>query len=143
MLTVVRYEKEGIHMTKPILVTGAAGGMQGATGRVVAELLLKRGIPVRALVRKLDARADALRDVGAEVVEGDLLDPASIHTAMSGVKRAYFTYPVRVGLLEATTIFASAAHDAGVELVINNSQFKSAGNPPTFRNLQHRLGETI
>ena len=130
-------------MVQPILVTGAAGGMQGATGSVVAELLLERGIPVRAFVRKQDARSDALRKSGAEVVEGDLLDPVSVDAAMKGVKRAYFNYPVRVGLLEAATNFARTAHDAGVELVINNSQFKSAGPPPTFRNLQHRLSETI
>ena len=44
---------------------------------------------------------------------------------------------------KATTIFASAAHDAGVELVVNNSQFRSTAAAPTFRNLQHRLGESI
>jgi len=48
-------------MTHPILITGAAGGPQGSTGRLVAELLLKQGIPVRAFVHKLDARSDELR----------------------------------------------------------------------------------
>ncbi len=41
-------------MIHPILVTGAAGGMQGSTGRQVASLLMERGIPVRAFVHKLD-----------------------------------------------------------------------------------------
>lgn len=41
-------------MSHPILVTGAAGGTQGSTGRVVASLLLQQGVPVRALVHKLD-----------------------------------------------------------------------------------------
>ena len=36
-------------MSHPILVTGAAGGTQGSTGRLVAGLLLEQGIPVRAL----------------------------------------------------------------------------------------------
>jgi NADP-dependent 3-hydroxy acid dehydrogenase YdfG len=31
-----------------ILVTGAAGGSQGSTGRTIAELLIKQGTPVRA-----------------------------------------------------------------------------------------------
>ena len=62
-------------MLQPILVTGAAGGSQGATGRRVATLLLEKGIPVRAFVHKLDTRVDALRELGAEVVQGDLLDP--------------------------------------------------------------------
>ncbi len=50
-----------------VLVTGAAGGTQGATGRVLAERLLKRGVAVRALVRTDDERAASLRAAGAEV----------------------------------------------------------------------------
>ena len=75
-------------MSQPILITGAAGGPQGSTGRLIAELLLKQGIPVRAFVHKLDARSDQLRQQGAEIVEGDLLNPASVEAAMKGVKRA-------------------------------------------------------
>src|SRR5438132_4467636 len=139
-------------MTHPILVTGAAGGTQGSTGRLVASLLLEQGIPVRALVHKLDARSDGLRRQGAEVVEGDLLNPASAQSAMKNVKRAYFTYPVADGLLEAATIFAATARDAGLELVVNNSQFQGTPDDPafrdlqhapSFRNLQHRLADRI
>ena len=137
---------------RPILVTGAAGGMQGSTGRQVASLLMEQGIAVRALVHKLDSRSDELRQRGAEVVEADLLNPASVQAAMRNIKRAYFTYPVTDGLLEAATIFAAAARDRGLELVVNNSQFQ--GRPddpafrdlehaPTFRNLQHRLSDRI
>ena len=123
-------------MSHPILVTGAAGGAQGSTGRAVATLLLRQGIPVRALVHKLDSRSDELRQKGAEVVEGDLLDPASVQAAMQNVKRAYFTYPVTDGLVEAVTIFAAAARDAGLELVVNNSQFQGTPDDPTFRELR-------
>ena len=139
-------------MSHPILITGAAGGPQGSTGRVVADLLLRQGIPVRAFVHKLDARSDELRQLGADIVEGDLLNPASVQTAMKNLKRAYFTYPVADGLLEAVTIFAAAARDAGLELVVNNSQFQGVpGDPafrdlqraPSFRNLQHRLADRI
>jgi uncharacterized protein YbjT (DUF2867 family) len=55
-------------MSQPILVTGAAGGAQGSTGRQIATLLLDKGIPVRAFVHKPDARSDALLELGAEVV---------------------------------------------------------------------------
>src|SRR5881392_2555808 len=61
-------------MLHPILVAGAAGGTQGSTGRLVASLLLKQGIQVRALAHKLDSRSDELRRQGAEVVEDDLLN---------------------------------------------------------------------
>jgi uncharacterized protein YbjT (DUF2867 family) len=139
-------------MSHPILVTGAAGGPQGSTGRRVAELLLEQGIPVRAFVHKLDARSNQLRLQGAEVVEGDLLNPGSVRVAMKDLKRAYFTYPVTDGLLEAATIFASTARDLALEMVVNNSQFQSTPDDPafrdlehapSFRNLQHRLADRI
>lgn len=139
-------------MSHPILVTGAASGQQGSTGRLVTSLLLKQGIPVRAFVHKLDARSDELRRLGAEIIEGDLLSPASVAAAMNDVKRAYFTYPVTDGLLEATTIFAATARDVGLELVVNNSQFQGTSDDPvfrdlryaaSFRNLQHRLADRV
>src|SRR3984885_10837375 len=139
-------------MSQPILVTGAAGGTQGSTGRLITSLLLEQGIPVRALVHKLDSRSDELCQQGAEVVEGDLLNSASVKAAMRNVKRAYFTYPVADGLLEAATIFAVAARDAALELVVNNSQFQGRPGDPafrdlkraaSFRNLQHRLADRI
>ena len=43
-------------MSQPILITGAAGGRQGSTGKLVASALFKQGVLVRALVHKLDAR---------------------------------------------------------------------------------------
>src|SRR5215469_11199399 len=139
-------------MSHPILVTGAAGGPQGSTGRVIAALLLQRGIPVRAFVHKLDARSDELRQQGAEIFEGDLLNPASVQQAMGNVERAYFTYPVADGLLEAATTFAATARIAGLGMVVNNSQFQGTPDDsafrdlryaPSFRNLQHRLADRI
>lgn len=139
-------------MSHPILITGAAGGLQGSTGRVIATQLLAQGIPIRAFVHKLDSRCDELRRQGAEIFPGDLLDPASVQAAMQGVERAYFTYPVADGLLEASTIFAASARDAHLELVVNNSQFQSTPDDPafrdlryaaSFRNLQHRLADRI
>ena len=59
-------------MANSILVTGAAGRV-GGVGRTVAELLLQQGKAVRAMVRTEDARAQALRTRGAEVVVGNLL----------------------------------------------------------------------
>src|SRR5215475_385178 len=98
-------------MSRPILITGAAGGLQGSTGRTITALLLEQGIPVRAFVHKLDDRSEQLQKLGAQVFEGDLLNPSSVQSAMQGVSRAYFTYPVADGLLEAATIFAASAHD--------------------------------
>src|SRR5690242_20429613 len=104
------------------LVTGAAGGNQGATGRKVAEMLLERGIAVRALVRSLDERAEQLRAAGAEVVAGDLRDIGEVAPALEDVDRVFFTYPVLDGLLDATAAMAAAARSAGVTRLVEVSQ---------------------
>src|ERR1700730_11198870 len=139
-------------MSNPILITGAAGGQQGSTGRVIATLLLKQGLPVRAFVHKLDSRSDELRQKGAEIIEGDLLNPGSVQEAMKDVRRAYFTYPVADGLMDAATIFAAMARTAGLDLVVNNSQFQDTPDDaffrnlvgaPSHRNLQHGLTDLI
>ena len=46
----------------------------------------------------------------------DLLDFESVRSALKGVQRAYFGYPIRPGLLQATARFAYAAKEAGVGL---------------------------
>lgn len=74
-------------------------GTQGSTGRLIALFLMERGIPDRALVHTFNARSDDLRKRGAEVIEGDLLSPVSVHAAMKNIKRPYFTYPVIEGLI--------------------------------------------
>jgi uncharacterized protein YbjT (DUF2867 family) len=65
----------------PILVTGAAGRIGGVGGAVV-EALRRRGLPVRALVRREDERAQALRAAGAEVVVGALTRAADVLGAL-------------------------------------------------------------
>ncbi len=62
---------------------------------------------------------------------------------MQDVGRAYFTYPVDDGLLEATAIFAMAAREASTEVVVNMSQLQNTTVAPSFRNLQHRLADQI
>ena len=70
----------------PILVTGAAGAV-GSIGRNLTQMLLAKGRKVRALVRREDERAEALRRLGAEVMQGDLLDLSSMHRAIEGCER--------------------------------------------------------
>nr|WP_199318496.1 NmrA family NAD(P)-binding protein [Leptolyngbya sp. FACHB-541] len=105
----------------PILVTGAAGDI-GAIGRNLTAMLLDKGHQVRALVRREDERAEALRQLGAEVVQGDLTDLASMHRAIEGVKRVYFGMSVSAAYLEATVNTAVVAKHHGVEAFVNMSQ---------------------
>jgi uncharacterized protein YbjT (DUF2867 family) len=128
---------------KFVLVTGAAGGQQGKTGRHVSEMLLASGVPVRALVHKIDERSDCLRALGAEVVEGDFLDFHSVERAVRGISTVYFAYPVQAGLLDATAIMADAARKAGVTRLIDMVMLISAPDAPTPRMRQNYLSEQI
>jgi uncharacterized protein YbjT (DUF2867 family) len=72
---------------KSILVFGATGAQGGS----VARNLLARGrFGVRAFTRKPDSpAAQALREAGAEVVEGNLDDRSSIEAALAGCYGAF------------------------------------------------------
>ncbi len=106
----------------PILITGAAGRV-GAVGRTIVELLRRRGLPVRALVRSEDGRAAALRATGAEVVTGDLTSGNDVARALKGCRRIYFGMSVSAPYLEATVIAAAVAREQGdLEVFVNISQ---------------------
>jgi uncharacterized protein YbjT (DUF2867 family) len=94
----------------PILVTGAAGVVSGIGPNLTA-LLLARGQKVRAMVRRKDERAEAPRRLGAQVVEGDLTDLASMHRAIEGCLRIYFGMSVSPPYLEATVNTIALADD--------------------------------
>src|SRR5258708_27210364 len=108
-------------MAIPILVTGAEGCV-GAVGRTVTELLLKQGKAVRAMVRNEDERAQALRDTGAEVVVGNLLDLDSMHRAIAGCETMYFGMSVSDAYLAATVNAAAVAKHHSVKAIIHMSQ---------------------
>ena len=64
----------------------------GATGYLGAELvreLRRRDREVRALVRSRAAPPPGSTALGAEIVEGDVLDPASLELALDGVTRVF------------------------------------------------------
>ena len=127
-------------MAKPILVTGAAGRV-GAVGRTVTELLLKQGKAVRAMVRTEDERAQSLRDKGAEVVVGDLLDLDSMHHAIAGCETMYFGMSVSADYLAATVNTAAVAKHHGVKAFINMSQMtlSQMSITETTASPQHKL----
>lgn len=127
-------------MEGPILVTGAAGRV-GAIGRAVTGLLLERGRAVRAMVRSEDARAQALREMGAEVVVGDLLDLDSMHGAIAGCETMYFGMSVSADYLTATVNAAAVARHHGVKAFVNMSQMTLAqmSITETTPSPQHKL----
>jgi uncharacterized protein YbjT (DUF2867 family) len=70
-----------------ILVTGATGGQGGGVAR---HLLADGSFSVRCLTRNPDTeKAQAMREAGAEVVQGDLDDPKSLLSALQGCRGVF------------------------------------------------------
>src|SRR5688572_6241997 len=125
---------------RPVLVTGAAGDL-GGIGRNVTAMLLDKGHKVRALVRREDERSEALRRLGAEIVQGDLTDLSSMHRAIEGCARIYFEMSVSPAYLEATVNTAAVARHHGIEAFVNMSQMTvtSMSITETTDSPQHKL----
>lgn len=126
-------------MTRNLLVIGATG----QTGRHTVELLRERGHNVRALVRRIDERADRLAALGAEVVEGDALDLDSLARASTGIDALYFTYPILPGLIDATANIAQAAEENGVGAIVNMSQKSARRETASNAARQHWVAERL
>ncbi|OCA98676.1 NAD-dependent epimerase/dehydratase family protein [Clostridium beijerinckii] len=112
-----------------IFVTGATGKV----GSRFVPYLLKQGHEVRILVRNLEG-ASTLKEQGAEVVLGDLLDNENLIEAVRGVDAVvHIAAQFRGGIseemakainIDATITLAKAALDAGVTRFV----FTSTGN---------------
>lgn len=76
------------HDSSPILVTGATGYVGGR----LVPLLLEHGHTVRAMVRSARKLADRPWSAhpNLQITEGDLHDPASLRTAVTGCRAAYY-----------------------------------------------------
>ncbi|CAN5571258.1 NmrA family NAD(P)-binding protein [soil metagenome] len=94
----------------PVLVIGATG-RHGNTGAHVVRRLREEGHPVRVLARQLSDRTDRLRELGADVVIGDLHQRASLAPALADVDRVYFTYPIAAGVVSAAANYAAAVRE--------------------------------
>ena len=122
-----------------ILITGATGD----TGGYAIEQLLQKGHEVRALVHRIDDRSRRFDDKGVEVVAGDYLDLGAMRTAVKGVRRAYFVYPIRPGIIQATAYFAQAAREAGVEAIANMSQISAREDARSHAARDHWVAERV
>lgn len=121
------------------LVTAATG----KTGVYTVQNLIKAGHAVRALVHHEDERADALRQTGAEVIVGDLLEHDDAIRATEGMTGAYLCYPVRPGFIQATAYFADAARRAGLDVVVNMSQISARENAKSHAARDHWIAERV
>jgi NAD(P)H dehydrogenase (quinone) len=126
-------------MKPKILIVGATG----VTGGHATRMLLELGYPVRALVHREDDRAHRLKALGAEIFIGEVLDLRALRQAFVDVQRAYFVYPVRPGLVEATTKFALAAAEAKAEFLVNLSQWTCRPDASSDSAMDHWASERL
>ncbi len=108
--------------TGPVVVTGA----NGLVGSRVCELLVERGVPVRAVVRRAGTAPSA---DGVEELVGDFHDPDVARDVSIGASAVVTTvHPMgsdletqrRIGV-EGTPVLARAARDAGVARLVHVS----------------------
>ena len=71
-------------MSDKILITGATGNI----GSGLVPALIGAGVDVRTFTRD-EAKAQALKDSGADVVIGDLEKPETIKAALEGVDKIF------------------------------------------------------
>ncbi len=99
-----------------ILVTGATG----TVGVHVVARLVRRGVPVRALVRD-PARASALATLGAQLVRGDHSRSDTLPRALEGVTRLFLLTPTSMEHDAAEARLVDAGMAAGVRHAVKLS----------------------
>lgn len=125
-----------------ILIVGATG----VEGSLTTQKLLAQGIAVRALTRT-PAKAEALRQLGAEVMQGDLRDSDSLRRACAGVDKVLAAAHSLLGRgAEASHYVDEIGHkqlidvakDAGVQHVVYTSVLGAGpDNPVLFNRIKY------
>ena len=96
-----------------VLVTGATGN----TGSLLVPALLRENVDVRIFVRD-EAKARPLKDLGAEVVTGDLDEPTTILPAVKNVDKIYLlTWNGETQLQQAENVINAAKYEGGSHIV--------------------------
>jgi uncharacterized protein YbjT (DUF2867 family) len=106
-----------------VLVTGASG----STGSALVDLLVKRGVPARVMVRR---ESDRGRFAGAESVVADFDDGDAVAAALAGIDRAYLVTPSSERAQAQQIGFAERAVAAGVGHLVKLSQYAATEESP-------------
>ena len=129
-----------------ILLTGATGYVGGQ----LLPVLLASGCQIRCLTRRPEA-LDGQASLGAEIVAGDVLDPATLSAALAGVEVAYYLVHAMAskGDFEArdrtaAALFGEAARKAGVRRIIYLGGLASSrDNLSAHLRSRHEVGEIL
>jgi len=106
--------------TGKVLVIGATGN----TGPILVRALCEAQVDVRAFVRD-EAKAQPLKELGAEIVKGDLDRPETIGPALEGVDKIYLlTWNGPTQAQQAENVI-KAAQNAGKPHIVRHSMWGS------------------
>lgn len=122
-----------------ILVTSAAGHV----GRETVRQLLQAGYPVRAFVHRIDARSMALEKAGAEIFAGNLYDIRDLRQALTDVQRALHCPPFSPNTLHDSILFAIAAEEAKLEVVVRMGAWNTHETHPSIHQRSHWMAGRI
>lgn len=121
-------------MTSTALVTGGTGML----GSHIAQRLVAQGTHTRALVRP-GSQTEFLKDLGVDLIYGDLTSPADCLRAVDGVDFVYHSaakvgdwgrwHEFQTGCLDATEHLGKAALTAGVGRFLHISSTSAYGHP--------------
>jgi dihydroflavonol-4-reductase len=121
-------------------VTALVTGASGFVGSAVVRALVRRGEPVRAMVRS-SSRLRLLEGLPVQVVIGDLADPRTCEAAVKGCRALFHVAadyrlwvaepaPMYRTNVEGTRALLSAAGDAGVARIVHTSSVATLGSRP-------------
>jgi uncharacterized protein YbjT (DUF2867 family) len=130
-----------------ILLTGGTGYVGGR----LIPLLEKQAVRLRCLARSPEKMRSRVQP-GTEIVQGDVLDPASLDRALQGVQTAYYLVHLMSESKDfekedrqAATNFAQAAKNAGVRRIIYLGGLGDDADPKLSPHLRsrHEVGQIL
>jgi uncharacterized protein YbjT (DUF2867 family) len=133
---------------RPLLLLAGGSGYVG--GRLIP-LLAKQGLKLRCLARSPATMRSRVQP-GTEIIQGDVLEPASIDRALKGVHTAYYLVHLMSGSRDfekedrqAATNFAQAAKTAGVKRIIYLGGLGDDTDPKLSPHLssRHEVGRVL
>ena len=109
-----------------ILITGATGSI----GTELTKRLSEQGISFRAMVRSAKDAQQLVTLPGADVVNGDFNDPATLAQALAGIERAFLLTNSSEQAETRQLTFVAEAQRAGLKHIVKLSQLAADLDSP-------------